>query len=595
MQLEHDLGLNVLQRLFNKAFNELHCDEFEFMAYNVNVDLILRLFEKYPFLKKITVWSNTEKISFSPRNRLKILELIDKKMLMFSHISENETIIHSKLYNAKKNGETQFIAIGSPNFSEGCSQNFEALLYIYDKDTCTKIWDSLPKRYEIIEITPKHNTPVKFYETQTSSIPIDSQLVAGLWEHQKAILSWLTSGRQTSIINIPPGTGKTEVAFAYLRYLFGLDKNLSVVILVPTTTLIQQWIERLKKINIPSSEWGTSINGLGSYFANPKHKVLVTLYDRFFDQYPSFQKNLKIMKPNLLLILDECHNSYGHIADLCNFKETILSGQSNCYVMGLSATIDSFKKMEVNDFVNFMGGNQNRFSISLQSFYSHWNKLNPNPVLKSINYYPIKYCLDAEEMEKLSSFGRKIAIEMGQANLSGHSESTAAIQRARWLRGLDGGIDSLKDYITLNIDSFAHRSTVIFVQTNEIARQIQKFLTTQPGWNPTASTYIYDSSQDEEYLNYAMGQFKKYAGFCLISEKMLSEGFNLPKIDKVILHGSDKSPRDWIQKIGRAIRYDSTDPESIADVVDVVFCEPNGNPIALETERYEVLKSISVS
>jgi len=369
---------------------------------------------------------------------------------------------------------------------------------------------------------------------------------------------------------------------------------MSAVVLVPTTTLVRQWISRLKKINIAAFEWGTSVSSLGSYFANPNHKVLVTLYERFFEQYHDFLKNIKIMKPNLLLVLDECHNSYGHINDLQNFSRDLQTNGTKYFLIGLSATIDSFKVLEVNDFVDFMGGPHSRFSISLQSFYSHWNKLNPTPVLKPINYTPLQYCLDASEMDKLSEFKRKIAIEMGRSSMSGSSESTTAIQRARWLRGLQGGVDTLKDYLTMNIDSFANKSTIIFVQTHEIAKAIQKFITSSPGWNPESSIYIYDSTQDEEYLSYAVSQFKKNSGFCLISEKMLSEGFDLPKIDRVILHGADKSPRDWIQKIGRAIRYDANDPDSIAEVIDIVFCEPNGAPLSLENDRYQILKSISV-
>ena len=579
--------------MFSKAFEDLQCNEMECIAYNVNLDLVLRLFDKFPSLSKVNIWSNTEKITFSPKNKAKILEFVDKKKIIFSHISENETVIHCKLYNLKKDGETKFVAIGSPNLSEGCNQNFEALLYVYDKSACQKIWANVPKMYEDLETTPIHEAPKELYQTPTAEIPLDTKLVEGLWAHQKAILAWLTN-KQFSIINIPPGTGKTEIAFAYLRYLFSANKNLSVLVLVPTTTLIKQWIDRLKKINISGLEWGTTPANLGSYFANPNHKVLVTLYERFFNQYEEYQRNIKIMKPNLMLILDECHNVYGHIEDLREFRRLSQSFGSNEFIIGLSATIDSFKTWEVSDFVDYMGGSQNRFNISLQSFYSHWNNLNPTPVLKPIRYTPIQYRLEPSEMEKLSEFGRKIAIEMGRTTMSGSNETTAAIQRARWLRGLSGGVDALKDYLTLNIDSFSNRSTIIFVQTNEIAEDIQKFITSQHGWNPESSIYVYDSTRYKDYLSYAMTQFNKHLGFCLVSEKMLSEGFDLPKIDKVILHGSDKSPRDWIQKIGRAIRFDTNDPDSVAEVVDIVFCEPNGNPLSLENERYQVLKSISM-
>ncbi len=591
--IKHDLGLNVLQRMFAKAFDHFQCDEFECISYNVNLDIIIRLFEKYPELLKVRLWSNTEKVSYSPKNKATVLELIEKEKIIFFHVSENEIIIHSKMYNFKKNGQTQFAAIGSPNLSEGANQNFESLIYIFEQKICDQIWESIPKKYSVLNVNTQENPPSQFYHTKTSEIKLDAKIVNGLWAHQKAILEWQVN-RQLSIVNIPPGTGKTEIAFAYLRNLFANDKNFTVIVLVPTTTLIKQWSDRLKKNDISCSEWGNNLTNLGNYLANPHQKVLVTLYERFFNQYLEYIKNAKIIKPNIVLILDECHNCYGHIEDLRKFRHLIETyGISFCAV-GLSATIDSFKILEVNNFIDFMGGNQNRFNISLQSFYSHWNTLNPTKVLKKIKYTPIKYCLNASEMDKLSKFGRKIAIEMGRSTLGNNNESTAAIQRARWLRGLKGGVDALKNYISLNIDGFTDKATVIFVQTNEIASDLQSFITSQPGWNPESSIYVYDSTRDQEFLSYAMKQFSKRLGFCLISEKMLSEGFDLPKIGKVILHGSDKSPRDWIQKIGRAMRYDSKDPESIAEIVDVVFCEPNGNPLTLENERYEVLKSISM-
>ena len=176
--------------------------------------------------------------------------------------------------------------------------------------------------------------------------------------------------------------------------------------------------------------------------------------------------------------------------------------------------------------------------------------------------------------------------------MGGANEPTAAIKRARWLRSLPGGVRVLQNYITSHIDGFSDKASIIFVQTNEIAEHLRDFITKQPGWNPDASTYVYDSSKSEDHNAYAFSQFKKNVGYCLISEKMLSEGFDLPKVDRVILHGSDKSERDWIQKIGRALRFDAKSPNTIAEIIDIVFCETNGEPLLLERERYETLLSI---
>ena len=138
-----------------------------------------------------------------------------------------------------------------------------------------------------------------------------------------------------------------------------------------------------------------------------------------------------------------------------------------------------------------------------------------------------------------------------RSTIAGSNEPTAAIKRARWLRSLPGGVLLLQNYISSHIDAFDDKATIIFVQTHEIAEQLRDFISSRPGWNKEASVYVYDSSKSEDHLTYAFEKFKTKIGYCLISEKMLSEGFDLPKVDRVILHGSDKSERDWIQKIGR--------------------------------------------
>lgn len=590
--LEYDLGLNVLQRMLSKGLEENGCNELECMAYNINLDFVGRLFEKYPGLKRVSIWSNSERITFSSKNRAKIFELIESKHIRFFHISENVNAIHAKIYRFKKNDSVQFLAVGSPNFSDHSNQNFETIVYIRDAAICDKIWNTIPKLYAELSLYLEEKVPIQLYKTEPLQIKMDQKFLEGLWKHQVEVLLWLAD-KQLSIVNTPPGTGKTDIAFRYLQYLFEADNNLTGIVLVPTTTLVEQWKNRLSNVGILNFEWGTDLSYLGGYFADPVHKVLVTLYSRFFDQYREYQKRAKILKPNLMLVLDECHTSYGHLKELSEFRDMILSYGGKFCSTGLSATIDSFRVWDVEDFINLMGGKENQFEISLQRFYEYWNNLNPTPVLKQIKYTPIRYRLNDNEMEKLREFSKKIAIQMGKETLMGPDEFTVAIKRAMWLRSLQGGVDSLQQYIITHLDSLATKSTIIFVQTNEIAEELQAFITHQPGWNPEASIYIYDSTRNEEYRSYALAQFKKHIGFCLISERMLSEGFDLPKVDMVVLHGSHKSPRDWIQKIGRAIRYDPEDPDSVAEIIDIVFCETNGEPLALEKERYECLTSIS--
>ena len=215
-----------------------------------------------------------------------------------------------------------------------------------------------------LNLTPKEEIPLKPPGYQNVDLQINNNLLLNLWKHQIEIVTWLQN-KQSSIVNIPPGTGKTKIAFTYLRHLLSKDSDITCVILVPTKTLLTQWITLLKLAEIPSMEWGTNLNNLGSYFADPGHKALVTLYGRFFEQYHEYCKRIKILKPNLLLVLDECHNCYGHIDDLSEFENSLHSFGVSVHSIGLSATIDSFRVDEVKNFVALMGGSNNRFEISL--------------------------------------------------------------------------------------------------------------------------------------------------------------------------------------------------------------------------------------
>jgi superfamily II DNA or RNA helicase len=295
----------------------------------------------------------------------------------------------------------------------------------------------------------------------------------------------------------------------------------------------------------------------------------------------------------MLIILDECHNIYGNIDILNNFYNKYYKINTNLYQLGLSATLDTYNVDLMDKFIDYMSGRNNIYEINLQSFFSKWNNLNNNPILKEIDYLPIFYNLTDSELKQYDSYSQRIAAQMSKSNILGDFKATAAIQRAQWLRGLNGGINSLNRYITENINLFKNRSTVIFVQTNEIATNLQRIITDNPSWDKRSSIYIYDSTKNESFKQIAMSEFKSNLGFCLISEQMLSEGFDLPKIDAVILHGSHRSERDWIQKIGRAIRYNPLDPLSIAKIIDIVFCDPKGIPLPLEQERFNVLSSIS--
>ena len=588
-----DFGINTLSELIYYAMNVKSIDSIDCMAYNVNLDFVLSLFKKYPQLKHFKIYSNSEKIVCSNDKLGEINELIINSHLEFCHIKEEKTIIHAKIYRFMKEEVCVFGAIGSPNFTRHSNQNFEIIFYIEDKKLVEELWSSVRESFEKYNIKCITQIPDQIVQDSSTLSNVDEDLLEELWKHQQRILNWMAT-RNKMIINIPPGCGKTRIGITYFRHFFRKNKDATGIVLVPTKTLISQWIDQLNEFGIHCVEGTPNLDNLHDYFGQPEGRIIVTLYSRFFDNYQQLFSNLEIITPELIIVCDECHNLYSRLSDYNSIiNEYAESINANITQIGLSATINSFRQDIMDSYIESMGGYSNITELTFQSIYSKINSENKTPILKKVRYIPLKYTLTQEEMNKYNEFARKIAQQSSLQSIEGDAVATAAIERARWVRSLSGGIKVLKDYIGSHMHIFDDGSTIIFVQTHEIAEDIRSFITSHSEWNVYSSAYIFDSHKTEYFRDIALEQFKKNHGYCLIAEKMLSEGFDIPKISRVILHGSDKSERDWIQKAGRALRYDNKNPESIAEIIDIVFNYPDNSPLSIEQERFNVLSSIS--
>lgn len=370
MNPEYDYGFNVINNMLSRGLDESRCDEICCISYNVNLDFVFRILEKYPELK-ISIYSNSEKITLRKPNLSILQSYVSDGRLRFLHVSENVNVIHAKMYFFKKDEEFLFLAIGSPNFTQNSNQNNECLFYITDSDLCNDVWRDVQKNHELMNIEFQDKIPNNVLRTDTTS-EIESVYYDDR-EHQKNILDWL-SRRDNGTVNIPPGTGKTEIAMRLIKVRFDSNRDLTTIILVPTITLINQWLDRLEKIGYKSYELKNNMIEINDYIADPGRKVLVTLYSRFFNQYNKLYNRLRVTRPDVMMICDECHNLYGNISKIKEFKNNI-SKHSQLYEMGLSATLESFNVSEVDEYIQYIGGKGNKYKISLPSFYANWNEL----------------------------------------------------------------------------------------------------------------------------------------------------------------------------------------------------------------------------
>ncbi len=588
-------GLGSIDELMIIGFTEMSCDSLKCMTYNANLDFALSLFDTYPSINEITIYSNDENLLHYGRNTDRIDSLIREKKLLLHHVSENQRIIHAKAYSFYKAEECKLVAIGSSNFTRASNRNIE-LMVIHEpplSEDLLNLWENVKSLSEELAL-PAAEPPPFIYQYDTQTIfEIDPVLLEGLWDHQKVILQWLAR-KQRSIVNIPPGTGKTLIGLRYIHMLASNKKDLTTIILVPTLTLLNQWLEILEDAGFEAIEGSTNPESFRRFLSAPEDNILVTLYSRFWDVKDQISKGLGLIQPPCLLLADECHRMYRRLDDLFDFTKQLETNDVEYFHLGLSATIDTFNPDLMDSYIEYCGGKSTHFDISLPSFYSKWNYRNPNrPILKEFTYVSYFCRLSESEMEEYKRLTRQVGMQSRQVDVNGENPATAALRRANHVRSTESGKRILLTLLGESVKDINAKTSLIFVQTNDIAENVRNFLTNHADWASSASAYVYDSKRDPDYRAYAMKQFTNKHGFCLISERMLAEGFDLPSVSLVLLHGSYVSERDWIQKIGRAIRYDPKTPDEQAKIIDIVFCDSSGSVLPMEEERWSILSSIS--
>lgn len=168
MNPEYDYGFNVINNMLSRGLDESRCDEICCISYNVNLDFVFRILEKYPELK-ISIYSNSEKITLRKPNLSILQSYVSDGRLRFLHVSENVNVIHAKMYFFKKDEEFLFLAIGSPNFTQNSNQNNECLFYITDSDLCNDVWRDVQKNHELMNIEFQDKIPNNVLRTDTTS------------------------------------------------------------------------------------------------------------------------------------------------------------------------------------------------------------------------------------------------------------------------------------------------------------------------------------------------------------------------------------------------------------------------------------------
>lgn len=339
-----------------------------------------------------------------------------------------------------------------------------------------------------------------------NSICIKEERKFKLYEHQEKILDDLHKSRQegicTALIVIPTGTGKSQIVIEDLKTLSKSDTVHNVLIMVPSITVKNDWIERAK--SLPGNL-----------------HVDIKFYNTAFLEKNSFEKNYYDY-----IVFDEAHH-----AQAANCKKT-LQYYTPKYLLGLTATPERLDQKKLEDI---FGHYESR--ISLKDAVE-------KGILSNIRCYRL-----------LSN------IDLSNVRYNGTDYNYADLEKSLIIDSRNELIaDTIKKYF-LPHNGFFKQGIVFCVNINH-AKKLEKMLCER---GIVARAVFGANSENDEIFD----AYKNRKIQFLISCQIISEGWDSPQTEIVVMARPTLSKVLYLQQIGRGVRkYPGKECLYIIDVVD---------------------------
>lgn len=430
-------------------------------------------------------------------------------------------------------------------------------------------------------------------------------------DYQKlAFENWKANG-QKGLFAMATGTGKTITALNCLLEIYKKTGYYKAIILVPTITLLEQWVGECRKFNFnnifkvysKNSSWRNDVDtiALQEKLGGKDEKVsyvIISTYASFAKDNVFSQLN-ELSKSRLLLIADEAHNmGSGQIRNKLN---AIKYGRR----IGLSATPERQFDDEGNRaLLSFFGAEENyTYEYSMAEAID-------KDVLCRYLYYPHIVRLTDLEMEAYAELSVKIAkFATSEGDLKkGDSILTALLLKRK--RIIHKAFNKKCCFEKIVKDLYEENGTLkytlvyvpegnepddiadIFSNREYLAEDIEsqhlidQYSAIVRDVYPRATVKQFTStSGDRESIleEFAAGRLE-----VLTSMKCLDEGVDVPQSKVAIFCASTGNPRQFIQRRGRILRQSKATHKHLAIIHDLVVV-PEINQL---TESYNLEKNM---
>lgn len=450
----------------------------------------------------------------------------------------------------------------------------------------TSIWNNNEQNIKVVEFPKLSKLIIEKYKKKTVDFKIDDKEYINLkdvnrdekidiqipkdislYSYQKEAINNWKLNNYCGIFDMATGTGKTYTALAAIENIYNnFNRNIAVIIVCPYQHLVEQWVVDIKKFGVnpiicysasQQKNWKDNVKiSIKNYNLNLLNFFcIVTTNATFSSKF--LQKQIKYLKGNILLVIDEAHNFGAK-----NLNRALLDNIP--YRLALSATLERHGDIEGTERLYAYFGKK---CIE----YTLKEAINNN-MLTPYYYYPIVITLDESELSSYIELTKKLVTSINQhrskdkkyIKLSDY-EKMLLIKRARLVAGAKNKLIELKkimlDYKNNNhilvycgattINDFDYDENTIDA---EEVRQIDA-VTNILGNTLDMKVCQFTSKEtikDRENIKKAFedGDFIQ----ALVAIRCLDEGVNIPSIETAFILASSTNPKEYIQRRGRVLR-----------------------------------------
>jgi len=344
------------------------------------------------------------------------------------------------------------------------------------------------------------------------------------WQ-EKAFASWNEASNR-GVVEVVTGGGKTFFAFQCIHHALKRHSDLKVLIVVPTTALLDQWCIGL------SEDYGLDEKDIATFSGDSGSdkfkKVNVCVINTARKLSIGFSNEVK----NGMLIVDECHRAGSPINSRSMLGKYVAT-------LGLSATP---RRQYDEGFEEYVVPSLGKIIYS----YSYEDALEDG-VIVPFDLFNVQVSMLDDEQQAYDKLTKRLAAGF---NARKQNKSDAYLSRILMRRAAISANATMRIPTAVALaEKHSNKRIIIFHERVEAANKISEVLN-QRG----KSAVLYHSRLGESLRRSNLKLFRKGVYQVLVTCRALDEGTNVPETEMAIVAASTSSTRQRIQRMGRVLR-----------------------------------------